>query len=136
MTKGHEMKNHYDAAAVLIGRILIALLFIGGAAQKAGDPAPVVALLGSFGLAAWLVWPALVFNALAGIALILGIGVRSVAFLAAGYCALTSVFHYVPDDPWQMTIFVKNWAIAGGCLVLSVHGAGAWSLHRVLRPRR
>lgn len=135
MTKGHEMKNHYEAAAVLTGRILIALLFIGGAAQKMNDPAPVVALLRGFGLPGWLVWPALAFNALTGVALILGIGVRPLAFLAAGYCAVTSVFHYVPDDPWQMTIFVKNWAIAGGCLVLSVHGAGAWSVHKVLQPR-
>ena len=37
----------------------------------------------------------------------------------AAYCALTSVFHLVPDDPWQMSIFVKNWAIAGGCLCLA-----------------
>ena len=34
---------------------------------------------------------------------------------------VTSVFHYLPDDPWQVTIFVKNWAIAGGLLVLAGH---------------
>ena len=44
----------------------------------------------------------------------------SVALSLAAYCAVTSVFHFIPGDPWQMSIFVKNWAIAGGCLALAV----------------
>jgi putative oxidoreductase len=32
---------------------------------------------------------------------------------------MTSWFHLLPDDPWQMSIFVKNRAIAGGLLVLA-----------------
>jgi len=122
------MKNHLENAAVLVGRVLIAVLFLGGAFQKLNDPVPAQTLLAGFGLPDILVWPALVFNAAVGLALILGVKVKSAAFLAAVYCAMTSMFHYLPDDPWQMTIFVKNWAIAGGCLVLAVHGAGAWSL--------
>lgn len=122
------MKNRLSDMAVLVGRILIALLFLGGALQKAGDPAPVMGLLAGVGLPEWLVWPALAFNALAGVALVLGVYVRPVAALLAGYCAVTSVFHLLPDDPWQMTIFVKNWAIAGGCLVLAAHGAGRFAL--------
>lgn len=126
------MQNQLEAAGVFLGRLLIAVLFLGGALQKTLDPAPASQLLLDFGLPAGLVWPALAFNALAGIALVLGVQVRLVALLAAGYCGFTSIFHYLPDDAWQMTIFVKNWAIAGGCLVLSVHGAGAWAL----QPRR
>ncbi|MGL5012015.1 MAG: DoxX family protein, partial [Paracoccaceae bacterium] len=85
-------------------------------------------LLAGMGLPEWLVWPALVFNLLAGIALIAGVQVRAVAAALAGYCMVTSVFHLIPDDPWQMSIFVKNWAIAGGCLVLAAHGAGRFAL--------
>ncbi len=114
--------------ATLVGRILIALLFLGGAAQKAGDPSAVEALLAGRGWPVWLVWPALLFNLCAGVALVAGIAVRPVAAALAGYCALTSLFHYIPADPWQMTIFVKNWAIAGGCLVLAAHGAGRFAL--------
>ncbi len=125
------MKNQLENAAVFVGRLLIAVLFLGGAVQKWNDPTPVMELLAGFGLPDMLVWPAMVFNAAVGLALLLGMQVRAFAFLAAGYCALTSVFHYLPDDPWQMTIFVKNWSIAGGCLVLSVHGAGG----RALQPR-
>jgi len=39
--------------------------------------------------------------------------------LLAAYCVVTSVFHFIPSDGWQMSIFIKNWAIAGGLLALS-----------------
>jgi len=114
--------------AVLVGRILIAALFLGGALQKSLGPQMVEGLLAAHGWPQWLVWPALAFNLVAGLALVAGVGVRPVALALAGYCAVTSLFHFIPADPWQMSIFVKNWAIAGGCLVLAAHGAGrfAW----------
>lgn len=117
-------------AATLVGRLLIAVLFLGGAAQKGTDPSAVQALLAGMGWPVWLIWPAMAFNAIAGVALVFGIRMRPVAAVLAIYCGVTSIFHYLPDDPWQMTIFVKNWAIAGGCLILSAHGAGrfAWAV--------
>ena len=114
--------------AVLAGRCLIAALFLGGAAQKVGDPTAVIGLLAAKGWPVWLVWPAFAFNLGAGLALIAGVWVRPVAAALALYCAMTSLFHYIPSDPWQMTIFIKNWAIAGGCLVLAAHGAGRFTL--------
>lgn len=117
--------------SVFIGRVLLALLFLAGAAQKALDPIAAQSLLTGLGLPAILVWPALLFNAVAGIALILGIAVRPVAYTLALYCVATSVFHLIPSDPWQMSIFVKNWAIAGGCLVLGAHGPGRYGLGRL-----
>ena len=115
--------------AVLFGRILIAALFLAGAAQKWTNPGAVEGLLSGMGMAAWLVWPALAFNLVAGVALVAGIAVRPVAVALALYCGFTSIFHYLPADPWQMSIFVKNWAIAGGCLILAAHGAGRFALH-------
>ncbi len=112
--------------AVLIGRLLIALLFALGALQKTAAPEAAGDLLIGMGLPYGLVWVALVYNAFAAGALIVGYCVRPVAASLAAYCALTSVFHYLPEDPWQMSIFVKNWAIAGGCLVLAAHGPGRY----------
>ena len=116
--------------ATLAGRCLIAALFLAGAAQKATDPGPVETLLSGRGWPVWLIWPALAFDLAAGLALVAGIAVRPVAAALALYCAVTSIFHFLPADPWQMTIFVKNWAIAGGCLVLAAHGAGRFALQR------
>lgn len=93
--------------------------------QKLSNPAPVEALLAGFGLPPALVWPAAAFNGAAAILLISGWWLRPLALALAAYCAGTSVFHLVPDDPWQMSIFVKNWAIAGGCLVLASAGPPA-----------
>ena len=119
-------------AALFVARLLIGALLLGGAVQKAVSPGDAGGLLVGLGLPYALVWPALVYDALAGLALWLGIAVRPVAVTAAAYCALTSFFHLnlflTTGDPWQMTIFVKNWAIAGGCLALAVAGSGAWAV--------
>lgn len=109
---------------MLIARLLIGFLFLGGAVQKAVSPDDAQALLVGVGWPAALVWPALVYDAAAGLALVAGRWVYPVALSLALYCAITSAFHFIPDDPWQMTIFVKNWAIAGGCLALAVAGPG------------
>ena len=101
----------------LLGRVLLAILFVAGAAQKVTDPAIVIGLLAGFGLPGWLVWPATLFNATGAVALIAGWRRRETGLLLAAYCAFTSIFHYLPDDPWQMSIFIKNWAIAGGLMV-------------------
>ena len=106
--------------ALLAARWLIAALFAAGAAQKALEPSAAGALLAGFGLPEALVWPAAAFNAAGALALVTGWRVAGWALALAAYCAATSVFHLIPDDPWQMSIFVKNWAIAGGCLALAV----------------
>lgn len=103
----------------LAGRLLIAALFAAGAVQKLTDPGAAEGLLSGAGLPAGLVWPALAFNAVLAVALITGPRIRLWALAGAAYCAATSYFHWIPADPWQISIFVKNWAIAGGLLVLA-----------------
>ena len=106
-----------------LGRVLLAGLFFAGAVQKAVNPGAAQALLSGFGLPEWLVWPALVFTLGAALLLVAGIALRPVALSLAAYCIATSAFHFIPSDPWQMSIFAKNWAIAGGFLVLAGHAA-------------
>ena len=110
----------------LSGRILLAALFAAGALQKVSDPAAVRGLLAGMGLPEWLIWPAALFNAVACVGLVAGPYIGLWALSLAAYCAVTSVFHWIPGDGWQMSIFIKNWAIAGGLLVLaSQYGFGA-----------
>lgn len=103
----------------LTGRILLAVLFAAGALQKATAPEAAQTLLAGFGLPVWLIWPALAFNAAVAILLVSGHLLRPNALAAAAYCIATSAFHFLPADGWQMSIFVKNWAIAGGLLILA-----------------
>lgn len=122
----------WHAPVLLAARLMIAALFLGGALQKGLSPSQVTGLLTDKGLPEWLIWPALAFDAIAALGLVAGVGVRPLAFALAAYCGLTSIFHWIPDAPWQITIFVKNWAIAGGCLALAVTGSGSLAL----RPDR
>ena len=109
-----------ERIAYVAARWLIAALFAAGALNKALDPDGAGVLLTDRGLPYAMVWPALLFNAAAAVSLVAGWRVAEWALALAAYCALTSVFHLIPDDPWQISIFVKNWAIAGGCLALFV----------------
>jgi len=104
---------------ILLGRLLLAALFVAGTLQKIIQPEAAQALLTDRGLPDFLIWPATVFNAFAAVCLTAGWWLSPVSLALALYCMVTSVFHFIPDDPWQMSIFVKNWAIAGGLLVLS-----------------
>ncbi|MDG3042919.1 DoxX family protein [Roseicyclus marinus] len=112
------------AALDLAGRGLLALLFIGGAVQKTLDPAPVMAMLDGLGLPGALIWPLAGFNALGAVALFLpGLTCRAALVLAL-YCMATSAVHWqLRADPWQVTIMVKNWAVAGGLLILAARPA-------------
>lgn len=115
----------------LLGRILISLIFFGGAIQKVGDPGPVTDMITGIGLPDWLIWPVAAFNLIAAVALITGPGIRVWALLLAAYCIFTSYFHWeLRADPWQVTIMVKNWAIAGGLLILASQPAEGVSTGR------
>lgn len=107
-----------------IGRSLIAVLFLLGAVQKVADPTPVMEMIAGLGMPSVLVWPLALFNLAAGAALIIGFRLRPLAIVLAAYCMGTSYFHFIPADGWQMSIFVKNWAIAGGLLILAAQPQG------------
>jgi putative oxidoreductase len=68
---------------------------------------------------------------LGSIAIILGWKTRIVAFLLAGFTLLSALlFHNDFANQIQMVMFLKNVSIAGGFLLLVVHGAGPISLDR------
>ena len=112
-------KYQWNKLEFVFGRILLASLFVAGALQKIIDPSAAQALLANVGLPGWLVWPAMVLNGVAAIFLLLGVQLIIVSRILAAYCLTTSIFHYVPGDPWQMSILLKNWALAGGFFVLA-----------------
>lgn len=106
-------------ALVLMGRFCIAALFVTGAAQKIYAPEIVRQMLAAHHWVEFLIWPAVALNLFGAIFLVTGFLLVPTALILASYCMVTSIFHFLPDDPWQMSIFVKNWAIAGGLLILA-----------------
>ena len=111
--------------APLVARIFIGALFLIAGFGKLSDVAGFAGYMASAGIPTILAWPAVIFELALGAAMILGFQTRIMALLGAGFCVVAAVLYHNPSDPAQMTNFLKNFAIAGGFLMLFSHGAGA-----------
>ncbi len=129
--------NNLSSLSVLVGRALIAYLFVPAGFAKLGDLAGSAAYTASGGLPGFFVYPALVLEIVGGLALLVGWQTRWAALALAGFTVVAAyLFHYqaaqAATEPMvammQMLMFTKNLAITGGLLVLAGFGAGAWSV--------
>lgn len=112
-----------------LGRLLLGVMFVLGFVEKIGNMEGFTQYMVAGGLPAFMAWPAVLFELLAGSAVILGFQTRIAALLLAGFCVVTAVlYHISAGDPTNMIMAMKNFAIAGGMLVLAVHGAGPISI--------
>lgn len=119
--------------SLLAARILLAIIFILAGVGKFADIGGTAGYIGSVGLPAGtlLAWAAAIFEVVGGIAILAGFQTRLVSYALAAFCVVSGViFHNNFADQAQMIMFLKNLAIAGGFLALSVSGAGAWSVDR------
>lgn len=120
----------------LIGRLLLALLFLPAGIGKIGGFAGTVGYIGSKGLPMPELGAviAIVVEAGGSLALIAGFGTRFAALALALFTLVATFFFHnfwaVPAEQvmMQQLLFYKNIAVVGGLLVLAAHGAGAWSL--------
>lgn len=120
----------------LVGRLLLAMLFLPAGIGKIGGFAGAVGYIASRGLPMPSLGAviAIIVEIGGALALIAGFGTRWAALaLAAFTLASTFIFHNfwgVPAEQAmiQQLMFYKNIAVIGGLLVLAAHGAGAWSL--------
>jgi putative oxidoreductase len=133
------MDRFMTGALPALGRLLLAVIFIGGGMGKISDPDGTIGYIASHGLplpsVAYVL--SIVVELGGGIAIMVGLQTRAVAALMAFFCIVTAVvFHYVPGDRNMMIHFLKNLAMAGGFLQLVAWGAGAWSVDALLTGRR
>jgi len=115
----------------VLGRVLLAVLFVMSGVGKATDPAGTIAYIQSAGLPlpniAYGI--ALTVELLGGILLIVGYRTRLVALILAAFTVAAAIgFHAHFADQNQMIHFMKNIAITGGLLQVVAFGAGAFSL--------
>lgn len=119
----------------LIGRILLAVMFVLSGIGKIGGFAGTVGYISSAGLpmANLLAVAAIVVEIGAGIALIVGFKARwAAAALVVFTAAAAMLFHNywalpAEQQMLQQIMFMKNLAITGGLLLVMAFGAGAWS---------
>ena len=113
----------------LVGRALMAALFLNEGVAKIRDLAGTADYMRSFG-----VWPELaplvvLVEVGGGLLILFGLMTRLAAVGLAVYTLLAAVFFHMNfADADQFIHFQKNMAIAGGFLALAAFGPGDWSL--------
>ncbi|GAA0234201.1 DoxX family protein [Castellaniella daejeonensis] len=125
------MENRNLAIFSLIGRILIAILFLVGVSGKISAPAGTIGYIASSGMPLpTLAYAIAVFVELVlPILLVLGWRTRESAAILALFSIVAALFfHNQLGDMNQSIHFFKNLAIAGGLLQLAAFGGGALSL--------
>jgi putative oxidoreductase len=121
--------NKFSPILSLGGRILIALIFVLAGLSKIGAIEATQGYMASMGVPGVMIYPTILFEVGAGLAIIVGYQTRLVALALAGFCAMTAlIFHNNLGDETQFILFMKNFAMAGGFLFLVRDGAGELSL--------
>lgn len=121
--------------ADLIGRILIALIFVMAGMNKVMHYDATVADMAAHGIPGMLL-PVVVFTELVGgILIIIGFQTRLAALALAGFSVVSALLmHAAPlaneDAMIEGIMLMKNLAMAGGFLFLFANGAGPLSFDR------
>ena len=118
---------------LLGGRILMALIFVAAGASKMGQYAATQQYMQSARVPGVLLPLVIALELGGGLAILLGWYTKPMAYLLAAFTLLAAaLFHHNFADVTQMTMFMKNLAIAGGFLALAVVGPGTISVDQRL----
>ena len=125
-----------DDAIMFIARVLLAQLFLVSGIGKVEAYAATQGYMASMGVPGSALPLVIVLELGGAAALLVGLLTRWVALGLAGFCVGSALlFHLNFADPAQAINFMKNISIAGGMLVLYVHGAGEFSVDAVRAGR-
>jgi putative oxidoreductase len=119
------------AAALAIGRLLLAALFILEGWGKIRGYQAAAGYMDRFGVPSLLLPAAIALELGGGLLIAVGWHARIAAAALAVFCVATALlFHNQLSNVNQLLHFEKDLAIAGGLLVLAVAGPGSWSIQR------
>lgn len=113
-----------------LARLLLAQIFlIAGLGKLGAGYAATQGYMAAMGVPGVMLPLVIALEIGGGLALILGLLTRWAALGLAVFCvASAAIFHTDFAQPMQNIMFMKNLAMAGGLLMLFVHGAGGWSI--------
>jgi putative oxidoreductase len=122
--------NPNTSVIPVIGRVLLAAIFLLSGFGKLAAPAATMGYIASTGLpfAPLALAIAIGVELGGGLLLVLGVKTRLVAAGLALFSIVTGLaFHNAVGDQNQMIHLLKNFAMAGGLLQVVAFGAGAYS---------
>lgn len=118
-----------EKASLLIARIFLGHIFLLAGLSKITSYAATQGYMEAMGVPGALLPAVILLEVAGGLAIIAGWKVKWAAMSLALFTALAAaIFHNNFADQIQMILFMKNFAIIGGLMLLAVHGAGAYSL--------
>jgi len=122
-----------DKVIELAGRVLLGHIFLLAGINKISGYEGTAGYMEAMGVPGMLLPLVIILEVVGGLALIVGFKTKWAAAALAGFTVLAAVlFHADFSDQTQMILFMKNWAITGGLLLVYVYGAGELSIDRKL----
>ncbi|MBN8911362.1 MAG: DoxX family protein [Rhizobiales bacterium] len=125
------MPINHDLAS-LAARLLIAPLFIVFGFEKITGYASSAGYMEAYGLPGMLLPLAILVELGGGLAVLFGVFSRWAALVLAGFCIVTAlVFHTAwsgDGGQGQFINFMKNFALAGGLVLLAANGPGKYAV--------
>ena len=117
----------------LVGRIFISLIFLLAGVRKIFNYEGTIGYMESYGIPGYLLIPAIVIEILFPLLIIIGYKTKLAAITLSLFSILLAIiFHTDFSNQMQLMSFLKNFAIAGGFLIIFVRGAGKYSIDQRL----
>lgn len=121
--------NAFNPVIMLVGRVLIALIFILSGFDKISAIEGTQGYMEMMGVPGLLIYPTIAVELVAGLFVLVGFQTRIAALLLAGFTLISGLlFHFNLADQVEFINLMKNLAITGGFLFLVANGAGSLSV--------
>ena len=117
----------------VFGRIFLSTIFLFEGINKIFNYESTIKYMESFNVPELLAIPTIILEILFPLLLIIGYQTKPSALVLAIFTFTTAlIFHTDFTNQMQLISFLKNFAIAGGFLIIFVNGAGKYSIDHKL----
>ena len=117
----------------VFGRIFLSTIFLFEGINKIFNYEGTIEYMESFNVPEFLAIPTIILEILFPLLLIIGYQTKLSALVLAIFTLATAlIFHTDFTNQMQLISLLKNFAIAGGFLILFINGAGKYSLDHKL----
>ena len=120
----------------IFGRIFLSAVFLTAGVNKIFNYEGTTTYMESFGVPDFLYIPAIILEILFPLLIVFGYQTKISALIMAIFSvSLAIIFHTDFSNQMQVMSFLKNFAIAGGFIIIFVNGPSRWSIDYMLKSK-